>query len=360
MNLDIVFRSPKFLLFKAGKRVWADTSDSKRKIIIQENKSHTSSYDLSILRDEDITKHEIVFSINQLRVTEISSSRIVLQDWVLNDCSEPEVDQEIVINMLENKLFNCMLILNDKSEEYIFLNESELHNEIYIWNFNSYNPIKNGVFTERLLNGFYTDWTFINNKKHGEWKSYHKKGFLEAKGYYYQGKLEDEFITYYSNGKLHSIFKYKNGRRNGRMISYNIKGFLELEGNYLNDKKVGKWIYYDQKGEFNRFEDFGEKGEPLFFKELNGLGNLICRECGYTQKITAFLHNLSDQEDRPVTISGYQCQDCGNFHTRTHNQDRKTVETLLCNCGGDIKNDSLIFCPKCKSNDVEYQITLIT
>jgi hypothetical protein len=360
MDLNFTFNAPKCLFFLEGKRAWKYSSATDIDIIVKENDISPKSYDVNICLNDGHPEPEIIFSYNQFRISEHSSHRIVLHNWTIDDCSAPEIFYEFVINLIDNKLFSCTLVLHEKREEYIFLNESECRNDIYIWSFNSYNHIKNGVFTERLMNGFYEEWTYVNNIKHGQWKSYHKRGHLEQMGYYYYGRLEGEHLSYFSDGKVHMITNFRNGKRNGKVSCYNKEGVLEIEGYYLNDKRVGKWIYFDHKGEFDRFEDYGDKGKPLFFKELSGAGIFTCRDCGYSQKITVFLHGLSDKNGKMFSVSGYQCQNCGMFYTRKLNSDPQSGESMICSCGGDIKNDSPLYCPKCKSKDVEYGATFRT
>ena len=222
-----------------------------------------------------------------------------------------------------------------------------------------YQPSKNGVFTERLMNGYFKEWTFVNNQKQGKWKACFKNGQVEEMGYYHLGKPEGEYRSYWGNGKTQQSWIYKNGRRTGLSRHYSKEGYLLLEGNYLNDKQVGKWISYNEKGEFLSIKDYGEKGEPLCFKDIDGKGNFTCRDCGYKGKITCHLHGVDGVTGKILGIDGYQCQLCGKFQTRK-STFRETEIDLTCECGGKIDREKPLFCPKCKGLDVEYHCTFGT
>ena len=116
----------------------------------------------------------------------------------------------------------------------------------------------------------------------------------------------------------------------------------------------------DEKGEFLSFEDFGEKGKPLFFgKDTHGSGFILWRDCGFEQKITSYLHNLPRDIRMTTWTGGYQCQLCGKFQARKSTPQKRDID-LNCECGGMISNKEPIFCPKCKSLDLEYHCTIMT
>lgn len=73
--------------------------------------------------------------------------------------------------------------------------------------------------------------TYLNDKKHGSYKSYTEKGtILEASNY--------------ANGKLHGYAIFRDGGGN-----------LASEGNYKDDAKDGVWKFY-KKGKFDKEETF--------------------------------------------------------------------------------------------------------
>ena len=90
----------------------------------------------------------------------------------------------------------------------------------------------------------------------------------------------------------------------------------------------------------------------LLFSIMGGKGQFYCNECSYSQELVSFLHGIS------WSSSGYQCQNCGKFHTIEKAPD--TTAELVCDCGGRLSRNQPLFCPVCKSFKVWYDITLIT
>ena len=359
MALNFTFKSPGYLHFKGGKPAYAGHKESKIEIVVEQ--SYRNNYNMMVFRDkENLSKeNEPLFSVSNMKIMEQSPSRYILQDWDENEYGEPVRHYELTVNFKKDQVYNCILNLCDEETIYVFLNDAEISNQIYVWNYSSYNPDKNGVFKERLLNGFYNEWTFVNNLKHGEWTAFTKHGHIIEHGCYHLGKPEGEYISYYGHGQVRFMCTYKNGRKNGLAKYFNEEGFIILEGNYLNDKAVGKWIRYNKKGEFDRADDYGEKGLPLFFENISGSGVFVCRECGFKTKITGHLHGSCGKDNKRCWTLGFQCQLCGKFHVRLYTLEKRELD-LNCECGGQIDNKKALFCPECKSYNCEYFITFIT
>lgn len=83
---------------------------------------------------------------------------------------------------------------------------------------------------------------------------------------------------------------------------------------------------------------------------MGGVGKIQCRDCIYQENIVSFTHGLN------TSASGLQCQLCGKFHSIKNLCDNKP----LCECGGVLERDNLIFCPKCKSENMKYDMCYIT
>lgn len=67
--------------------------------------------------------------------------------------------------------------------------------------------------------------SMLNNKRNGEWKSYHK------------------------NGKIWSVGNYKSGTRVGDSKVFYEDGTKRIEGQYDNGNRIGLWNFYDEKGQ---------------------------------------------------------------------------------------------------------------
>lgn len=77
------------------------------------------------------------------------------------------------------------------------------------------------------------------------------------------------------------------------------------------------------------------------------LGTLSCSQCDFRTKLTIF----GDNENGSITT--FQCKDCGII------QERENALLLMianaCECGGSIIRNAPLFCPTCKSAELEYQ-----
>jgi hypothetical protein len=367
MSEGFIFKSKDYLHYKAGRYVFLESheNDSKRIIMVEPNIKILYSYDVTIYRDgnDTLSEKDIIMSFKQMRVMEKSYNKTVLQDWDEDEVTcLPTTHYGLTINYKDYKIkeiFNCVISLYDTGENFVFLNDSELFDRFYPWTYDLYQHDKTGIYTERQGREGCIKWTFVKNQKQGKWQSISSNGGIEEIGNYKLGKPDGEYKELYGNGKIRHTCIYENGRINGISRYYNREGFLILEGNYLNDKQVGKWITYNNQGEFKSFEDYGEKGKPLFFKDCSGAGNFVCRECGFEQKITSHLHDLPSNLSQTTWTSGYQCQECGKFQARTSTPKKRDID-LTCECGGQIDDEKPLFCPKCKSLDVEYHITFMT
>ena len=120
-------------------------------------------------------------------------------------------------------------------------------------------------------------------------------------------------------------------------------------------------IFYDwlnaKKGQLNLHERSSLVAEfnndraqdKLYFSQTNGVGNLHCQSCNYVERLTCYTHGLD------WTKTGVQCEACGEFCSIDG-----TSAILTCNCGGKLRRDEAIFCPKCRSNNVEFKVSYMT
>ena len=87
----------------------------------------------------------------------------------------------------------------------------------------------------------------------------------------------------------------------------------------------------------------------LYFQNITGVGDIQCFECKNKEQITSFIHGIHS------ATTGYQCQSCGKFHS-IGNWDKIDY----CDCGGKLERDKPLFCPKCKSNRLNYEVIYMT
>ena len=118
-------------------------------------------------------------------------------------------------------------------------------------------------------------------------------------------------------------------------------------------------------------DDFQNKG--LKFQYMGGHGKLSCNECNFSESLTSFIHGIDSSR------TGYQCQACGKFASRIRTQrNRRSNDkiqeaqeirnepgsayeaSLICECGGKLNREQILFCPDCKSKDMSYSMEYIT
>ena len=75
----------------------------------------------------------------------------------------------------------------------------------------------------------------------------HENGKLGMGGYYVNGKMNGDWIWWYTNGKKKRYTQYKNGVKHGKSIYYYKNGVKKSEIIYDNNHNI-RQISYDKKG----------------------------------------------------------------------------------------------------------------
>jgi hypothetical protein len=115
------------------------------------------------------------------------------------------------------------------------------------------------------------------------------------------------------------------------------------------------------------------QSEGIKFQYLGGHGTLSCNQCNFSESLTSFIHGIDSSR------TGYQCQACGKFASRIRTQrhrrsndeiqeaneihfkhDSSYEASLICECGGKLNRELILFCPDCKSKDMSYSMEYIT
>lgn len=90
---------------------------------------------------------------------------------------------------------------------------------------------------------------------------------------------------------------------------------------------------------------YARSGPPqLFLRALGHIGRLICVRCYSEAEIVASSDGLHARD-------GVQCQGCGKFASVPSGE----AELGRCDCGGELSRDCVLFCPSCRSAEVEYR-----
>ncbi len=104
-------------------------------------------------------------------------------------------------------------------------------------------------------------------------------------------------------------------------------------------------------------KEMERKSTGLWFDRMGGSGKIHCAECTHTESVTSFIHGID------ASYSGHQCQSCGIIKTLTgggRGRANQYKESMTCECGGKFERDEMLFCPQCKSKNLEYDLEYIT
>lgn len=88
----------------------------------------------------------------------------------------------------------------------------------------------------------------IDEKRNGNWETYHHNGTIKSKGFYIDGLEDGLWLAYYENGQLHYRGKFIKGIKDGIWEEYYPNGQLKSKGKYLEGKYFEGWSFYNEKG----------------------------------------------------------------------------------------------------------------
>jgi hypothetical protein len=100
-----------------------------------------------------------------------------------------------------------------------------------------------------------------------------------------------------------------------------------------------------------------ERAKGLWYSQMGGCGTITCKDCKHSEDITSFIHGIDS------SVSGFQCQQCGKFHgvnAGGRGRANQYERALVCDCGGPLQRDKVLFCPSCKSQNLSYDLREIT
>jgi ribosomal protein S27E len=118
-------------------------------------------------------------------------------------------------------------------------------------------------------------------------------------------------------------------------------------------------IVKDQRDKAASMKAFQDKhAEGLWFQySMGGGGDLSCNDCSYSEEVTSFIHGISSSS------TGFQCQACGRFaaiESGGPGQVNEYARKLVCDCGGPLEREKVVFCPNCRSKNLTYDLRVIT
>jgi len=109
------------------------------------------------------------------------------------------------------------------------------------------------------LNYYFSEGSYLNGKKDGQWTYFYPNGRKEQDGFYSEDKPDREWIWFYETGIKKREEVYVFGKREGPYTEYDSVENVILKGEYFDDVRVGDWYYQvgdiTEKGGY----DLGEK-----------------------------------------------------------------------------------------------------
>lgn len=178
---------------------------------------------------------------------------------------------------------------------------------------NFVNGLKNGELLIHRENGnLHSSYTYKNDKRNGDYKSYDIKGssILEH-GWYLDDLKSGDWIKYFENGKIDTKQSFVEDKENGHYESYYISGQLKSKGTFQNGVKSGQWEYFYESGNLKGTEEY--PGVQLLYNEDKSLKSRI------------------DINERGICIGRYIINlDDGSPYLRGfRNKDSKTYDGLF-------------------------------
>jgi hypothetical protein len=94
------------------------------------------------------------------------------------------------------------------------------------------------------------------------------------------------------------------------------------------------------------------------YSQLHGAqGHIYCLNCAYIHLINVNWFKWNLRDGKPGIRTSYQCLCCGAFCNVDMLQGE---EVAACACGGILSQDHELFCPTCKSKELQYKAHFFT
>ena len=106
-------------------------------------------------------------------------------------------------------------------------------------------------------------------------------------------------------------------------------------------------------------EHEARRGQGLEYSRMGGEGVISCERCGFREEITSFMHGMLSGPEVSAD-EGRQCLQCGKFTTVHLTGEPVRRSATRCECGGELSREHILFCPNCRSNELNYDMTSIS
>ena len=120
------------------------------------------------------------------------------------------------------------------------------------------------------------------------------------------------------------------------------------------------YLWQERKEQRRERQEWEERvAQGLEFSRLGGAGEIHCQDCGFRQEITSFMHGLTVGSEASCD-EGLQCLSCGKFVSVHRKGNPPVTPVPPCDCGGELSRDHFLFCPKCRSKNLKYGMSVIS
>jgi antitoxin component YwqK of YwqJK toxin-antitoxin module len=110
------------------------------------------------------------------------------------------------------------------------------------------------------VEGKVIEYSAVDGKKNGEFKTYFKNGKLEMLGQIKQNLNQGKWTYYYPSGQIESEGTFKDDLPDGTWKWFYENGNLKEEGVYIKGNREGRWVMFDVDGKITEEKIF-EKNE---------------------------------------------------------------------------------------------------
>jgi antitoxin component YwqK of YwqJK toxin-antitoxin module len=110
--------------------------------------------------------------------------------------------------------------------------------------------------------------------KEGDFTRFYPSGAKFEEAHYSKDSLDGERKTFYENGKIQTLERYKNGQYEGVFKSYYDDGSLQQEGQYVKNEMSGELKTYYKGGQVKEIVMMAHNLENGPFKEFYENGKI--------------------------------------------------------------------------------------
>ena len=211
----------------------------------------------------------------------------------------------------------------------------------YITDSNTFYP-ENFLYKEEIKN-----WAKENKIKNVIWTNLPEK---------WQYKNENDETTFVNPDERIKYLKSLSGKKRKLAEEYIRKAPPQTKTKYrtLIEQELG-WlpIEIDINPQFKEKHNLENK---LTFSKMYGSGEIHCLDCNHKESVLSFIHGHDFDLGVRCATYGFQCQSCGKFHTVKHNMKDGYIDFQDCECGGKLDREKAVFCPNCKSYNLEHKL----